>query len=100
MMIDLDDGFVHMLGTKVDAKTGKYDADVVKDGDKTAQAEILITTGETQKDAEGNVEDVAYLKIRSAKQYDPEHYLLYVGSEEFYLQTDNYKPWEYQYQEG
>lgn len=100
MMIDLDDGFVHMLGTKVDANTGKYNADVVKDGDKSAQAEILITTGETQKDAEGNVKDVAYLKIRSAKQYNPEHYLIYVGSEKYYLQTDNYKPWEYQYQEG
>ena len=108
MMIDLDDGYIHMLGTGYDAETGKYQPDITTiENGGTAQAEILLTVGENDDyeitDAEGNkktIDNTAYLKIRSAKQYDPNHYLIYVGSEQYYLQTDNYKPWEYYYQEG
>lgn len=106
MMIDLDDGFIHMRGTKVNANSGKYEADTVQDKDEngndiTAQAEILITTGETELDKDGKVtKNVGYFKIRSAKQFNPEHYLIYVGSEKYYLQTDNYKSVLYSFDEG
>jgi hypothetical protein len=81
MMIDLDDGFIHMLGAK---KTdgGGYEPDKV-DG-KTSQAEVLISTGlfNGSKDA--------YFKIRSKDQTNAEHYLMYVDTDKYYLQTDDY----------
>ena len=110
MLIDLDDGFIHMRGTKFDEASGKYQPDQsIKDDETTsyAQAEILITVGEGDDyqitNADGTVTDVdntAYLKIRSAKQYDEDHYLIYVGSEKYYLQTDDYNSVFYSFTEG
>jgi hypothetical protein len=36
MMIDLNDGFIHMLGTKINAADGKYDADITTNKNQTA----------------------------------------------------------------
>ena len=110
MLIDLDDGFIHMRGTKFDEASGKYQPDQsIKDDDITsyAQAEILLTVGEGDDyqitNEDGTVTDVdntAYLKIRSAKQYVNDHYLIYVGSEKYYLQTDDYNSVFYSFEEG
>ena len=81
MMIDLDDGFIHMLGAKK-TNGGGYEPDKI-DG-KTSQAEVLISTGlfNGSKDA--------YFKIRSKDQTNAEHYLMYVDTDDYYLQTDDY----------
>lgn len=114
MMIDLDDGFIHMRGTE---KNIEDDGNVLYtpaatetgEGDNklTAQAEILLTVGENDDyeitKADGTketVDNTAYLKIRSSKQYDPNHHLIYVGSEKYYLQTDDYKSVLYSFEEG
>jgi hypothetical protein len=55
MFIDLDDGFIHMLGSTIIDKT--YSPDY-PDG-KTSQAEVLLSTG--MKHGEKD----AYFKIRS-----------------------------------
>ena len=81
MMIDLDDGFIHMLGAKK-TNGGGYEPD--NPNGKTSQAEVLISTGlfNGSKDA--------YFKIRSKDQTNAEHYLMYVDTDEYYLQTDDY----------
>ena len=81
MKIDLDDGYIHMLG--VEREGLDYFPD--KDASTSAQAEILLnTTGKW----DGS--DDAYFKIRSRDQTNLDHYLMYVGKNDYYLQTDNY----------
>jgi hypothetical protein len=41
-----------------------------------------------------------YFKIRSANQYKPEHYLLYIANDNYYLQTDNYQAWSFTADDG
>ena len=94
MMIDLDDGYIHILGVK------KEGLDYFPDKDASAQAEILINaTGMWN----GNRD--AYFKIRSKQQTNSDHYLMYIGDDiddegnlksNYYLQTDDYVPTEYQ----
>lgn len=85
MLIDLDDGFIHMLGVR------RNGADYYPDHpEASSQAEIMLsTTGLLD-----GIED-AYFKIRSRKQTDLNHYLMFVGSDTYYLQTDDYTAWEY-----
>ena len=85
MFIDLDDGFIHMLGSTIIDKT--YSPDY-PDG-KTSQAEVLLSTG--MKHGEKD----AYFKIRSKDQPNKDHYLIYVDTDNYYLQTDNYVATEY-----
>lgn len=81
MMIDLDDGFIHMLGAKR-TNGGGYEPD--NPSGKTSQAEVLISTGLFNGTSD------AYFKIRSKDQTNADHYLMYVDSGEYYLQTDDY----------
>ena len=78
MLIDLDDGYIHMLGAAYENK--QYSADK----NNTSQAEVLLSTG-----LFNNSED-AYFKIRSKNQINPDHYLIYIGKTNYYLQTDDY----------
>ena len=87
MMIDLDDGFIHMLGVR------KSGADYYPDHpDASSQAEIMLSTTGLLN----GVED-AYFKIRSRKQTDLNHYLIFIGGENYYLQTDDYTDWDFTY---
>lgn len=87
MMIDLDDGFIHMLGVR------KNGADYYPDHpDASSQAEIMLSTTGLLN----GVED-AYFKIRSRKQTDLNHYLIFIGGENYYLQTDDYTDWDFTY---
>lgn len=90
MKIDLDDGFIHMLGVKKDGE--EYSPDNPEDS--TAQAEVLISTGYLDDRAE------AYFKIRSKEQIDPDHYLMYVDTDNYYLQTDDYTSWNFTKTDG
>lgn len=85
MMIDLDDGFIHMLGATYANKT--YSPD--KPEGKDSQAEVLISTGLVNNQA------APYFKIRSKAQTNKDHYLMYVDTENYYLQTDDYVAWTY-----
>ena len=94
MMIDLDDGYIHILGVK------KEGLDYFPDKDASAQAEILINATGVWN---GNRD--AYFKIRSKQQTNSNHYLMYIGDDidnkgnlksNYYLQTDDYVPTEYQ----
>ena len=85
MMIDLDDGFIHMLGVR---KSGEvYYPD---HPEASAQAEIMLSTTGLLN----SVED-AYFKIRSRKQTNKNHYLIFIGGNDYYLQTDDYTSWNY-----
>lgn len=86
MIIDLDDGSIHMSGTTQDENSGAYSGEVQvdeNDDTKTAQAQIRIDVKSP------------YFKIRSANQFDPEHYLMYIANDEYYLQTDDFNPWTF-----
>ena len=86
MIIDLDDGSIHMSGTTQDENSGAYNGEVQvdeNDDTKTAQAQIRIDVKSP------------YFKIRSANQFDPEHYLIYIANNEYYLQTDDFKEWNF-----
>ena len=79
-LIDLDDGYIHMLGSTLN-KTPDI---TVNERNEIAQAEILLSTG--YLDGFSN----AYFKIRSKEQFNKDHYLIYIGDKDYYLQTDNY----------
>ena len=84
MLIDMDDGYIHMLGAKKEDIDGnsEYKSDY---GDEFSQAEILISTGLVN-----NISD-AYFKIRSKNQTNLDHYLIYIDQNDYFLQTDDYK---------
>lgn len=88
MLIDLDDGYIHMLGSTI--KNNKYEPDHPEG--QTAQAEVLLSTGML------NGMPDAYFKIRSKQQTNKDHYLIYVDSDKYYLQTDDYS--EVDFNEG
>ena len=90
MMIDLDDGFIDMHGTIQDASTQKYLGEVTHNDDTNQDAQALI-----RMDVKS-----PYFKIRSANQYKPEHYLLYIANDNYYLQTDNYQAWSFTADDG
>ena len=77
MLIDLDDGYIHMLGD-----TDNSEPDIKG----TAQAEVLLSTGRVGLVGATN----AYFKIRSKNQTAEDHYLIYIDDKNYYLQTDNY----------
>lgn len=85
MLIDLDDGYIHMLGSA--NADGAYSPD--HPTGSTAQADVLISTGlmDGQK--------APYFRIRSKKQSVKDHYLIYIDEDKYYLQTDDYKEWTY-----
>lgn len=86
MIIDLDDGSIHMSGTTQDENSGAYNGEIQvdeNDDTKTAQAQIRIDVKSP------------YFKIRSANQFNPEHYLIYIANDEYYLQTDDFKEWNF-----
>lgn len=84
MLIDMDDGYIHMLGAKNEGtiENPEYKSDY---SDGSSQAEILISTGILN-----NMPD-AYFKIRSKNQINPNHYLIYIDQNNYFLQTDDYK---------
>ena len=88
MLIDLDDGYIHMLGSTI--KNNKYEPDYPEG--QAAQAEVLLSTGML------NGMPDAYFKIRSKQQTNKDHYLIYVDSDKYYLQTDDYS--EVDFNEG
>ena len=87
MLIDMDDGYIHILGSVYDKESGKYAPNYGEGG--TSQAEILISTGLVNNLPE------AYLKIRSKNQTNKDHYLMYIDDKDYYLQTDNYEEFEF-----
>ena len=87
MLIDMDDGFIHMLGSVYSKESGEYSPGYGEGG--TSQAEILISTGLVNNLPE------AYLKIRSKNQTNKDHYLMYIDDKDYYLQTDNYEEFEF-----
>ena len=87
MLIDMDDGYIHMLGSVYNKESGKYAPNYGEGG--TSQAEILISTGLVNNLPE------AYLKIRSKNQTNKDHYLMYIDDKDYYLQTDNYEEFEF-----
>lgn len=87
MLIDMDDGYIHMLGSVYNKESGKYAPSYGED--RTSQAEILISTGLVNNLPE------AYLKIRSKNQTNKDHYLMYIDDKDYYLQTDNYEEFEF-----
>ena len=92
MLIDMDDGYIHMLGSVYDKDSGKYAPGYGESG--TSQAEILISTGLVNNLPE------AYLKIRSKNQTIKDHYLMYIDDKDYYLQTDNYEEFEFNENDG
>ena len=87
--IDLDDGSIILRGTAQD-DNGNYSADIKTnedDNSKTAQALISMDVKSP------------YFRIRSADQFTPNHYLFYVGKDNYYLQTDNYTPTQFNFNE-
>ena len=88
MLIDLDDGYIHMLGSTI--KNNQYEPDHPEG--QTAQAEVLLSTGVLN-----GIPD-AYFKIRSKQQINKDHYLIYIDSDKYYLQTDDYS--EVDFNEG
>ena len=70
MLIDLDDGFIDIVGTTQDS-VGLYQ-------NNTTQSHIKINSMNP------------YFTIHSANQDDPTKYLMFVGDDTYYLQTDNY----------
>ena len=86
MLIDLDDGYIHMLGATYN-KDGTYSPDHPEG--QISQAEVLISTGTLDGLAD------AYFKIRSKNQTDLDHYLMYVDTDEYYLQTDDYEEFDF-----
>ena len=91
MIIDLDDGSIHMSGTTQDEYSGAYSGEVQideNDDTKTAQAQVRIDVKSP------------YFKIRSANQFNPEHYLIYIANDKYYLQTDDFNAWNFTASDG
>jgi hypothetical protein len=91
MIIDLDDGSIHMNGTTQDENSGAYSGEVQVDENdetKTAQAQVRIDVKSP------------YFKIRSANQFNPEHYLIYIANDKYYLQTDDFNAWNFTASDG
>ena len=82
MLIDLDDGFIDMLGT---TKTGEvYTPETTGSGNTMAQANIHIDVKSP------------YFKIHSATQTNKDKHLVYIANNEYYIQTDDYKKTTFQ----
>jgi len=83
MMIDLDDGFIDMLGTtKIQNEDGSYTYTPEKltgaNDNEVAQAHIHIDVKSP------------YFTIRSSTQMDKDKHIIHIANDKYYLQSDNY----------
>lgn len=118
MLIDLDDGFIDIKGTAIsetqyspkvamlsedeykalwtdngEEYTGDYEqykADFEKDATKVAHKQAHIRL-DVKGSSDENDHQSPYFLIHSAHQTDEQKHLMFVGDNDYYLQTDNYK---------
>ena len=122
MLIDLDDGIIDMKGTSYAG--GHYNPKVTKlSADEYAElwegepagsyptyeeyetqfnqdaTEIVRKQSHIRLDVKGTAQD-GYFYIHSSKQHLPNKHLMFIGDEEYYLQTDDYDTTEFNYNDG
>ena len=112
MLIDLDDGIIDMKGTSYDGEhynpkvtklsaeeyaelwEGEPEGSYLTYAEYEAQfdqdaTEIVRKQSHIRLDVKGTEQD-GYFYIHSAKQHLPNKHLMFIGDEEYYLQTDDY----------
>ena len=122
MLIDLDDGIIDMKGTSYDGtyynpKIAKLSAEEYAElwegepegsyptyAEYEAQYEADATDiarkqAHIRLDVKGTAQD-GYFYIHSSKQHLPNKHLMFIGDDEYYLQTDDYDTTEFNYSDG